>query len=93
MHHDLVISMTQSLNDPVARLLIAHGADPNIPDVDGYTPLHNASMRGLIEIVRLLIELGANLEVKDKQGRTPLGLATRHKHEETVKLLSEHVAK
>ncbi|KAI0276990.1 ankyrin repeat protein, partial [Russula aff. rugulosa BPL654] len=40
----------------VARLLIAHGADPNSRDLWGSTLLHRASRFGRIEIVRLLIE-------------------------------------
>jgi ankyrin repeat protein len=86
----------------VARLLIAHGADPNIPEQNGCTPLHRASMNGRIEIVRLLIEYGTNVEVKDDKGRTPLDVAwsddvsqsrAGKQREEIVKLLLEHLAK
>ena len=76
----------------VARLLIAHGADPNARNMRGYTPLHRASEYGRIEIVRLLIEHGANVEVKDDEGRTPLDVATSQQHEDIINLLSEHLA-
>jgi hypothetical protein len=83
-----------NLKDPrVTRLLIAHGADPNIPRSDGSTPLHHASMNGWIEVARLLIEHGANLEVQDERGKTPLDIATDKQHVEIIKLLSEHVSK
>jgi Ankyrin repeats (3 copies) len=78
----------------VARLLIAHGADPNSRESSrGFTPLHRASRFGRIEIVRLLIEHGANVEAKDDEGRTPLDWARGEQREEIIKLLSEHVAK
>jgi hypothetical protein len=75
----------------VARLLIAHGADPNARNLGGYTLLHRASERGRIEIVRLLIEHGAIVEVKDDEGRTPLDVARGEQHEEIVNLLLEHL--
>jgi len=77
----------------VARLLIAHGADPNTRDVYGFTPLHQASLCGRIEIVRLLIEHGANAEAKDDFGMTPLDHASGEQREDFIKLLSEHLAK
>jgi len=87
-------SKSRFCNDPrVARLLIAHGADPNIPEMDGFTSLHGSSITGKIEIVRILIELGANVEVKDDRGRTPLDVASGEQREEIVKLLLEHLAK
>ena len=76
----------------VARLLIAHGADPNTRNKAGITPLHRASKCGWIEMVRLLIEHGANVDVKDGKGVTPLDVATENHHEEVVKLLSDHLA-
>ncbi|KAI0269065.1 hypothetical protein BGY98DRAFT_1016013, partial [Russula aff. rugulosa BPL654] len=48
----------------VARLLIAHGADPNSRTRRLYATAF-ASICGRIEIVRLLIEHGANVEAKD----------------------------
>jgi Ankyrin repeats (3 copies) len=80
-------------NDPsVARLLIAHGADPNIPGSNDFAPLHYASFSGRIEIVQLLIEHGANVEVKNFFGETPLDVASGEQRE-IIKLLSEHLAK
>ncbi|KAI0269072.1 ankyrin repeat-containing domain protein, partial [Russula aff. rugulosa BPL654] len=58
----------------------------------GFTPLHQASANGRIEIVRLLIEHGANVEAKNDEGETPLDVARVVQREEIIKLLSEHVA-
>ena len=81
-------------DDPrVARLLIERGADPNTRDCNGFTPLHDASGGGRIEVARVLIELGANVDLKDNTGRTPLDIASQGQHEEIVKLLLEHGAR
>ncbi|KAI0281936.1 ankyrin repeat protein, partial [Russula aff. rugulosa BPL654] len=64
-------------------------------DSSGFTPLHDASEDGNIEIARVLLEHGANVEVKDNEGRTPLDIASgvlRGQHE-IVKLLLEHNAR
>ncbi|MFC4070191.1 ankyrin repeat domain-containing protein [Actinoplanes subglobosus] len=43
----------------VTRLLRA-GADPNLPDRDGTTPLYRASVQGVAENVRVLTAAGAD---------------------------------
>jgi uncharacterized protein len=40
-------------------LLIAHGADVNIPDSEGVTPLQHAKEKGFVEIEKILIAAGA----------------------------------
>lgn len=44
----------------IVRLLIKHGADVNLPDSKGVTPLGNARIQGYTEIEQLLIEAGAH---------------------------------
>ena len=41
------------------QLLIEHGADVNIPDHDGVTPLQHARSRGFTELEQILIDAGA----------------------------------
>ncbi|MNO07904.1 Ankyrin repeat protein [compost metagenome] len=41
------------------RLLIDHGADVNIPDHDGVTPLQHAHEKGFKEIEQILLKAGA----------------------------------
>lgn len=83
---------SKDLDLRVVRLLLARGADPNVPAWDG-TPLHRASQSGRIEIVRLLVERGASIEVRDNQGRTPMDVASGEQRDEIVKLLLEHRVK
>lgn len=60
-----------------AKLLLANGAQINIKDDFGRTPLHIASVRYDEEIVKTLINNGADVNVKDKKGMTPLHWAAR----------------
>jgi hypothetical protein len=77
----------------VVRLLLEHGADLNVQDKVGRTPLQSASMRGMLEVVRLLLEHGADVEVKNSFGKTALQEAAGNGHSEVVELLREHGAK
>ena len=89
-------------NIEMCELLIEGGADVNVTDGDGGTPLHYATKRGhtvqlptaiiqvLIavdtEIVKLLINAGADVN-KEDDGYTALHFATDMGHTEIVKLL------
>jgi ankyrin repeat protein len=77
----------------VLGLLLAHGADINVQDEDGWTPLYLASTRGTLEAVRLLLKHGADVEVKNNNGKTALQEAAARGHDDVVKLLREHGAK
>jgi len=58
--------------EEIARLLIERGANVNVPDKDGVTPLFRVAS---IKIARLLIERGANVNAADREGLTPLHMA------------------
>lgn len=56
--------------------LLAHGADANLGDADGWTPLHHAVKRGHnAERVALLLAAGARPGAEAQDGTTPLSLA------------------
>jgi len=44
----------------IVQLLVDHGADVNIPDKDGVTPLRHARERGFMEIERILVKAGGH---------------------------------
>ena len=56
----------------VAKLLIESGADLNVPDRNGRTPLHWCIKLGNEEVSNLLVEAGAELNLADRHGVTPL---------------------
>jgi Ankyrin repeats (many copies) len=62
-------------NDNAASVeaLLKHGANPNTPGVQGYTPLHYAYARD-DKVLALLFAYKADPNVRNDQGRTPLDL-------------------
>ena len=53
-------------------LLLDAGADVNVKDDSGWTPLYHAASEGHTEIAKLLLDAGADVNVKDDSGWTPL---------------------
>lgn len=47
-----------------------YGANPNIKDINGQTPLMLAIIKGHKEIYKMLLEYGADVNIKDKKGYT-----------------------
>ena len=80
---------------------LAAGADVNMKDDWGKTPLHKAAAYGGKEVTELLIDAGADVNAKNDEGRTPLDLAIqnsnwphiRRKRTETAALLRKHGGK
>lgn len=55
--------------------LLAAGASPNVAQQRGFTPLHEAALRGHRELVELFLQHGADAGALDADGRTPVDLA------------------
>lgn len=70
----------------IVELLLQKGADVNISNEDGFTPLHNSVNRSHDYIALLLIAKGANVKAQSKEGLTPLHIAA---DEASIKLLIE----
>lgn len=58
-------------NEPLAARLFAQGANPDVADDSGDTPLHEAARHGLTSLVNRLLAR-ANPNVRNNLGRTPL---------------------
>ena len=54
------------------RRLIADGAEADVADADGRTPLHLAARSGSVDVARVLLEAGADPNRPDRYGHTPL---------------------
>ena len=63
----------------VLRHLLDAGADANVKEKDGRTPLHWASGNGHDTVVQQLLDAGADVNAKDNYGRTLFYEALRNK--------------
>lgn len=68
----------------IVRLLLEHGADPNIPDSDGDIPVIGSIDVGNIEEIDLLINYGTDMEHANAEGETPMDRAKKRGLYETV---------
>ncbi len=96
----------QSSDITLMRLLLEHGANPNIATTNNTTPLMVAAGIGWvegvtnergpkenIEAVKLLLELGADVTAVDGDGRTALHGAAHKGRNDVVQLLVDHGAR
>lgn len=78
--------------DVIAFCLERMNMSPNQKDNAGFTPLHEACSRGLIDIARLLLEYGANHSDTAHSGIRPLHEAVENGFTEIVRLLLSYGA-
>ena len=69
------------------RFLTQRGANPNVRDKKGVTPIQIAVTMGFIEGVERLIKAGADIEVADSAGETPLIVAVHRRDIPMIRLL------
>jgi ankyrin repeat protein len=69
------------------QALLEAGADPNLPDNDGWAALMAASDKGSKTTVQALIEAGADVNLQDNHGTTALMEASREGKTTTVHAL------
>ena len=73
----------------VAAALLQHGAEAEVPDDVGVTPLMVAAGLGHVELVQLLLQAGANVDAKQSGGATALMLAVKCNKPEVLWVLLE----
>ncbi len=89
---DLIQAVMAGDGDKVKELL-DNGADVDVRDRNGMTPLILAAKKGRSQIVRLLLEKGADVNAQDEvMGWTALILASALGYKSVVKLLLENGA-
>jgi len=72
------IRETESEYLPIVELLLKKGADPNIKNEDGDTPLHIAAINAYDRIVELMLDFQADPNRTNRDGDTPLHKAVEY---------------
>ncbi|HEY4913726.1 MAG TPA: ankyrin repeat domain-containing protein [Candidatus Dormibacteraeota bacterium] len=54
---------------------LAAGADPNLGDRQGFTPLHLAAQQWSVDVAKRLLDHGAEVDAENVFGSTPLFVA------------------
>jgi ankyrin repeat protein len=75
------------IHSAAANLLVAYGAQVNVAQRGGWTPLHQAADHGFQHLVEFLLEAGADRTLKSSDGRTPGEMALEKGFEATAALL------
>jgi ankyrin repeat protein len=74
-------------NSAVGQLLIGAGANLNVRQSEGYTPLHYAAANGLDHVVRSLLAHAVDTGIRNHQGKTAYELALDRGQSSTAELL------
>jgi ankyrin repeat protein len=88
----VVNSITKLRKEIAASRIDAPPPAVNASHGDIMPPLHDASSKGLVQIVEILLEKGADVNAKDQDGDTALIRASGEGHIDVVKLLLEQGA-
>ncbi|KAJ5130977.1 ankyrin [Penicillium bovifimosum] len=59
-------------------MLLRRGANVQLMDDEGYTPLHEAAKGDDPVVIRLLLEAGADRSIKNKKGESPSQIHLKH---------------
>jgi ankyrin repeat protein len=78
--------------DFIVEALLSRGANKEVVDRDGRTPLGRAARNGNHRSAERLLSHGANIEAVDHRGRTPLSIAAATSFVSTLELLLAHGA-
>ena len=79
--------VVQKRNKVWIDFLLQHGANPNIADVKGVTPLMVAASLGFLEGVQSLVAGGARVDIANQTGETPLISAVHRRDVPLVRAL------
>ena len=91
----LANGVPDNFGNAVKYLVEEHGADVNLPDSWGYSPLHYASVRGGNDLIEYLVSQSADVTAVSRLGQSPVDMARggragyfdRTPQPETVQLL------
>jgi hypothetical protein len=70
-----VAAVPNNFLNTLKYLVEEHGADVNLPDSWGYTPLHYAAVRGGNDMIEYLVSKGADASAISVLGQSPVDMA------------------
>lgn len=82
----------QKTSNELIQILLEHGAETNMKNIDEDTALHLACSYGTADTVKQLLLHGADPNSKNRMGHTPLYDACRCTNEDKIKYLFEYNA-
>lgn len=83
----LLLNATQAANCTRLLQALEMGANPNMRDPKGRTPLHFVAGIGLAPACLLLVHYGAQVNPQDEGGLTPMHMAAGYANAQTLKVL------
>ena len=88
--HSAVANRNTVVAYTIAEILLKNGAEINVQQNGGWTPLHQAAMQGLDDLVKLLLSYGAEPYAPNDEGTTAVQMALDKGHQETAALIVKH---
>lgn len=76
--------------EPILKYLLSQGAEIDVQDIDGYTPLYYAVRRDDTENIKFLIKNGANPNKKNEKGESPYQLAKEKKNQNLIHIIEKY---
>jgi uncharacterized protein len=85
--HTALLTTVKRRDGPWLRYLLTLGANPNLADKRGVTPLMLASQLGFTEGIEMLAQRGAKVDEANDAGETPLILAVHRRDVPMLRIL------
>lgn len=76
----------------IIKILLDYGANINVTDKEGITPIYCAASNGFTEIVKELVKYNANVNIANVNYETPLYIAVKNGKTEVVDILLQNGA-